>query len=55
MLATVSTRIRAQVKAGKSLAQVIDSKPTAEYDELWGKGFLNPQRFVEMLYKNIKK
>jgi len=55
MLATVSARIRAQVKAGKSLAQVIDSKPSAEYDEVWGKGFLNPQRFVEMLYKNLQK
>lgn len=54
MLATVSKRIRAQVKAGKSLAQVIESKPTAEYDEVWGKGFLNPQRFVEMLYKNLQ-
>jgi glyoxylase-like metal-dependent hydrolase (beta-lactamase superfamily II) len=55
MLATVSKRIRAQVKAGKSLAQVIDSKPTAQYDEVWGKGFLNPQRFVEMLYKNLQQ
>lgn len=51
MLATVSARIRDQVKAGKSLAEVIDSKPTAEFDEQWGKGFLNSQRFTEMLFK----
>ncbi len=37
------------------LAQVIDSKPTAQFDEVWGKGFLNPQRFTEMLYKSAKK
>jgi glyoxylase-like metal-dependent hydrolase (beta-lactamase superfamily II) len=56
MLATVSGRIQKQAKSGKSLAQVIDSKPTAEFDEVWGKGFLNPQRFTEMLYKSaIKK
>jgi cyclase len=55
MLATVSGRIQKQVKSGKSLAQVIDSKPSAEFDEAWGKGFLNPQRFVEMLYKGMKK
>ena len=51
MLSTVSKRISDQVKAGKSLAEVIDSKPTAEFDERWGGGFLNPQRFIEMLYK----
>jgi cyclase len=55
MLATVSGRVQKQVKSGKSLAQVIDSKPTAEFDEVWGKGFLNPQRFVEMLYKGMQK
>jgi glyoxylase-like metal-dependent hydrolase (beta-lactamase superfamily II) len=55
MLATVSKRIRSQVKAGKSLAQVIESRPTKEYDEVWGKGFLNPQRFTEMLYKNLQQ
>ncbi len=55
MLATVSGRIQKQVKSGRSLAQVIDSKPTAEFDEAWGKGFLNPQRFVEMLYKGMQK
>jgi glyoxylase-like metal-dependent hydrolase (beta-lactamase superfamily II) len=54
MLATVSGRIQKQLKAGKSLAQVIDAKPTAEFDEAWGKGFLNPQRFTEMLYKNLQ-
>jgi glyoxylase-like metal-dependent hydrolase (beta-lactamase superfamily II) len=55
MLATVSGRIQKQAKSGKSLAQVIDSKPTAEFDEVWGKGFLNPQRFTEMLYKGAAK
>jgi glyoxylase-like metal-dependent hydrolase (beta-lactamase superfamily II) len=55
MLATVSGRIQKQVKGGKSLAEVIDSKPTAEFDAVWGQGFLNPQRFVEMLYKGMQK
>jgi len=55
MVATVSGRIQRQVKAGRTLAQVIDSKPSAEFDAVWGKGFLNPQRFVEMLYKGVQK
>jgi len=25
------------------------------FDAVWGKGFLNPQRFVDMLYKNLQK
>jgi len=55
MLAAVSGNIRAQIKAGKTLERVVASKPTAKYDEVWGKGFLPPEKFVAMLYGNIKK
>ncbi len=55
MLAAVSGNIRAQIKAGKTAEQVIASKPTAKYDEVWGKGFLPPEKFVAMLYGNLKK
>jgi len=55
MLAAVSGNIRGQLKAGKTLEQVIASKPTAKYDAVWGKGFLAPEKFVEMLYGNLKK
>src|SRR5438105_9767780 len=54
-LAKISGRIRAQLRAKKTLEQVQASKPTAEFDAVWGKGFLNPDRFVEMLYKNMAK
>ena len=55
MLATISGRIREQLRAKKTLEQVQASKPTAEFDAAWGKGFLNPDKFVEMLYKNMEK
>src|SRR6266705_429964 len=55
MLSAGSANIRGQIKAVKTLEQVIASKPTAKYDEIWGKGFLAPEKFVEMLYKNLKK
>jgi glyoxylase-like metal-dependent hydrolase (beta-lactamase superfamily II) len=55
MLATVSGRIREHVRAGRSLEEVQAAKPSAEFDALWGKGFLNPQRFTEMLYKNLER
>ena len=41
MLVAVSARVRKQVRAGKSLADVIASNPAAEFDAEWGKGFLN--------------
>lgn len=55
MLATISTRIKAQIKEGKKLEDAIAAKPTAEYDAVWGKGSLPPNKFVEMLWKNLQK
>jgi len=55
MLSAVSGNIRAQIRAGRTLEQVTDSKPTAKYDEVWGKGFLAPDKFVAMLYGNLTK
>ena len=55
MLAAVSGRVASQVKQGKKMEEVVASKPTAQYDEAWGKGFLAPEKFVEMLYGNLKK
>lgn len=46
---------RAELRAGRSLAQVLESGPSAEFDAHWGRGFLNPQRFVEMLYQNLQQ
>jgi cyclase len=50
MLNTVADRIEALVADGKTRQQVIDAKPTAEYDARWGNGFLKPERWVGMLY-----
>jgi len=55
MLSAVSGRIREHVRAKRTLEEVQASKPTAEFDAVWGKGFLNSQRFTEMLYKNLQR
>jgi len=55
MLAAVSANVAGQVKKGKKLEEVVASKPTAQFDAAWGKGFLAPDKFVEMLYGNLKK
>jgi hypothetical protein len=55
MVATVGTRIRDAARAGKSLEEVQALKPTADYDATWGKGFITPQRFTEMIYRNVAR
>ena len=54
MLATVQGRIKAQVAAGKSTNEIVDSKPTREFDEKWGKGFIKPDSFVTMLVTALR-
>lgn len=54
MLAAVSDRIRAMIKEGKTLEQVVAAKPTADFDAVWGKGFLTPAQFVEIVYQSLK-
>lgn len=50
MLSTVTGRIKALVKDGKKLDEIKAAKPTAEYDERWGKQFISPSAFIEMLF-----
>ena len=43
------------VASGKSLAEVQAAKPTAAFDAAWGKGFLKPDRFVEIVYTDYSR
>jgi len=54
MLAGIRDRVAAQVDAGKSLEEVVASKPTAEFDEQWGQGFIKPDQFTEIVYTSLK-
>jgi cyclase len=53
MLASVLERVRAL--AGKPMEEVIAAKPTRDFDEAWGKGFLPPDRFVEMVWRDLNR
>jgi glyoxylase-like metal-dependent hydrolase (beta-lactamase superfamily II) len=55
MLATVAGHVASQIKQGRKLEEVVASKPSAQYDEVWGKGFLAPDQFVQTLYGNLKR
>lgn len=55
MLVKISAKVEAMVKAKKTLTQVVAAKPTREFDEAWGKGFLKPEQFVEIVYTSATK
>jgi glyoxylase-like metal-dependent hydrolase (beta-lactamase superfamily II) len=53
MLQIVRDRIKKLADAGKSLDEVKAEKPTSEFDERWGKGFMNADTFVEIVYRSV--
>jgi glyoxylase-like metal-dependent hydrolase (beta-lactamase superfamily II) len=54
MLKDARAKIGALVEAGKSLEETVAAKPTAAWDETWGKTFLTPEQFTGIVYSNLK-
>jgi glyoxylase-like metal-dependent hydrolase (beta-lactamase superfamily II) len=54
VLATVRDRIKALVVQGKTLPEVAAAKPTAEFDDRYGRGFINADAFLDMAYNDLK-
>jgi cyclase len=50
MLAASRDAVVPLVKAGKTLDEVKAAKPTAAFDEKWGKGFVKPDVWATVLY-----
>ena len=55
MLKTVGKRMVDAVAAEKSLADLQQNSPLADLDATWGKGFLKPPKFLELVYMRIKQ
>ena len=53
MLEAVSGRIKPMIRDGRKLEEIVEAKPTADFDEKWGKGFIPPAKFTEMLVRNL--
>jgi hypothetical protein len=34
---------------GKTVDEIVAAKPTADFDAVWGKGFMNPDQWVKMV------
>ena len=53
MLATIAGRIKQMLREGRKLEDITASKVTADFDDKWGKGFVAPHKFAEMVAMNL--
>ena len=53
MLAAVSARIRKMIAEGRKLEEITAADVSADFDDKWGKGFIGPAKFAEMVAMNI--
>ena len=51
----IRNRVQSQIKAGKSLEEVIAAKPTKEWDEKLGQGFIKGDQITEFVYRSLSK
>ncbi len=55
MLTGIRDAVRPLVDAGNTLAEVQAAKPTQAFDEKWGKVWLTPDQFTELVYSGMIK
>jgi glyoxylase-like metal-dependent hydrolase (beta-lactamase superfamily II) len=55
MLEGIRAKVAPLVAEGKSLEEVQAAKPTADFDEQWGGGFLNPENFTAIVYSSLSQ
>ena len=53
VLAGIRDKVAALKKQGTSLEEVIAAKPGAQTDQEWGNGFMNPARFLGLVYQGV--
>jgi cyclase len=53
MLVTVRDRIAKLKKGGQSLKEVLAASPTRDLDATWGKGFMQPNDFLAIVYNTL--
>ena len=53
MLSAIRDKVSGLKKEGKTIDEVIAAKPTAVFDEKWGKGFTTPEMFTRFVYQGV--
>jgi cyclase len=54
MLSAVRDRIQKLVQEGKTEEQILDARPSSDFDSQWGRGSVSPSVFVREIYSAIK-
>jgi hypothetical protein len=55
MFAVVRDRISTAIRAGKTVEQVVASRPTADFDQGRLGGAITPDRFVTLVYTDLAR
>ena len=55
MFAAVRDRVSSAIQAGKTMDQVVASKPTADFDQGRMGGAITPDRFVTLVYTDLSR
>jgi glyoxylase-like metal-dependent hydrolase (beta-lactamase superfamily II) len=53
VLVEIREKVAALKKRGLPLKEVIATKPSARTDEGWGQGFIDPRRFITLVYQGV--
>jgi cyclase len=53
MMVTIRDRVQKLKTAGQTLDEVIAANPSKEFDETWGKGFMDPKSFIAIVYGTL--
>ena len=53
VLSAIRDKVSGLKKEGKTIDEVIAAKPTAVFDEKWGKGFTTPEMFTRFVYQGV--
>ncbi|MEO8028461.1 MAG: MBL fold metallo-hydrolase [Bryobacteraceae bacterium] len=53
MLVTIRNNVAVLKKQGRSLKEIIDAKPTADFDAKWGQFLITPDAFTALVYMGV--
>jgi glyoxylase-like metal-dependent hydrolase (beta-lactamase superfamily II) len=53
VLVEIRDKVAALKKQGRSLPEIVAARPSAHTDEEWGQGFMNPGRFLALVYQGV--
>jgi glyoxylase-like metal-dependent hydrolase (beta-lactamase superfamily II) len=53
VLVEIREKVATLKKQGKTLGEVVAAKPSTRTDEQWGQSFMNPSRFLALVYQGV--